>query len=127
MAADIYTKAFVDGLKWQVVCELVNIIDPSILRDLSHVQDLVDNAPSLSRGVPQPLRPQRVFRRSSVGMRTSQGDPSKLLKIPDNFVHPIRGTMLRRGREELLGHCEKARGRRSRTVLLGRLFRTQRR
>ena len=35
MAADIYTKAFVDPEKWKSVCMLVGICDPKELDDLA--------------------------------------------------------------------------------------------
>ena len=32
MCADIYTKAFTDASKWIAACDLINIVDPSRLR-----------------------------------------------------------------------------------------------
>ena len=32
MCADIYTKAFTDAAKWIAACDLINIVDPSRLR-----------------------------------------------------------------------------------------------
>ena len=32
MCADIYTKAFTDASKWLAACDLINIVDPSRLR-----------------------------------------------------------------------------------------------
>ena len=50
MAADIYTKAFENPLRWQIVCELINLVDPARLGDKKYVQELLDSAPTTSGG-----------------------------------------------------------------------------
>ena len=32
MAADVYTKSFVDADKWQAACWLINVVDPTELQ-----------------------------------------------------------------------------------------------
>ena len=78
MAADIYTKAFTDGAKWDVVCSLINILDPKLLKDMNYVQTLLDNSPSQSGGPTS----QRV--------ETPEGLPSKVGWHEDTCGNPIQ-------------------------------------
>ena len=50
MAADIYTKAFTDGIKWDAFRTLINILDPQLLKETKFVKELLDNAPSQGGG-----------------------------------------------------------------------------
>ena len=50
MAADIYTKAFTDPLKWQGVLELINILDPKLLSDKRYMELLEASSPTQSGG-----------------------------------------------------------------------------
>ena len=50
MAADIYTKAFTDPIKWQVVLELINVFDPTKLSDLKYLSNVLESSPSQSGG-----------------------------------------------------------------------------
>jgi hypothetical protein len=88
IAADIYTKAFVDGLKWQEVCGLVNIIDPSMLRDLSYVQDLIDNTPSLTGGVPTAIEAPEGLPTKVGWHEDESGRPVQVVKDPRQFRTP---------------------------------------
>ena len=85
MAADIYTKAFTDGAKWDIVCNLINILDPKLLKDLNYVQTLLDNSPLKAGG---PLlnvsRPRRAFPPRLDGMRIRVVTRSKLRKSPSS-------------------------------------------
>ncbi|MCP4377402.1 MAG: Ty1/Copia family ribonuclease HI [bacterium] len=54
MAADIYTKAFTDALKWKVVSELINLLDPTRLKDVGYMTNLLASSPSQSGGVLPP-------------------------------------------------------------------------
>ena len=51
MCADIYTKAFTDKVKWQQVCRLINIINPTAFLDLFQSKVLGDTT---SSGEPSP-------------------------------------------------------------------------
>jgi hypothetical protein len=51
MAADIFTKAFADKVKWQAVCDLINHVDLARLKDI-----LTDNSAVLNDEHPSPLR-----------------------------------------------------------------------
>lgn len=49
MAADMYTKAFTDHVRWQIVCELIKPVDPVKLKDSKYVQELLDYVPPEAR------------------------------------------------------------------------------
>ena len=51
MAADIYTKAFSDGDKWQAACWLINIVDPKIIQ--SAIKYVTYEEPDLGKVVPE--------------------------------------------------------------------------
>jgi hypothetical protein len=78
MAADIYTKAFTDGAKWDVVCGLINIVNPKLLTNKEYVQILMDNSPSEGGGQPS----QRV--------ETPEGLPSKVGWHEDPCGNPVQ-------------------------------------
>ena len=71
MAADIYTKAFSDADKWQLVFELISILDPAFLSNAKYMKDL--DAPFPSQGGGSSLHPpsctQKVLLPRSVGMK----------------------------------------------------------
>ena len=50
MAADIYTKGFTDPQKWTLVCGLINVIDPKVLKTKGWMQSLIDNSTSQGGG-----------------------------------------------------------------------------
>ena len=50
MCADIYTKAFTDGAKWEAACWLINVVDPRRISGLIKVQDACHEPPPPSGG-----------------------------------------------------------------------------
>ena len=54
MAADIYTKGFTDGQKWECVRGLINVFDPKILKDKGLLQALIDTSTNQSGGILSP-------------------------------------------------------------------------
>ena len=51
MAADIYTKGFIDPQKWELVCGLINIFDPKMLKDKVVFQVFIDNSTAQRGGI----------------------------------------------------------------------------
>ena len=58
MAADIYTTAFSDPIKWAAVCELVCVIDPGAIKDvIRRHRDRVSGASSAAQPVEDEVAP----------------------------------------------------------------------
>ena len=71
MAADIYTKTLSDADKWQVVLELINILDPALLSNAKYMKDLDASSPSQSGGFSRHLSSctQKALRLRLVGTK----------------------------------------------------------
>ena len=80
MAADIYTKAFGDALKWAAVCGLINIFDPKILKEKGFWIDRRADSPSQSGGGFRSLKHQKVHQPSLVGMKMMKAGQCRLQK-----------------------------------------------
>ena len=57
MCADIYTKAFTDASKWIAACDLINIVDPSRLRQF--ITDCITPPPPVALSSPFVDEPNR--------------------------------------------------------------------
>ncbi len=76
MAADIYTKGFVDPTKWKPFCGLINIIDPKLLNDKNYVRLYLTHAPPSDGGIPKRIE-------------TPEGLPSKAGWHEDENGRPV--------------------------------------
>ena len=76
MAADIYTKGFVDKVKWESVCGLIMVIDPKLLMDRNYVRLYMIHAPPSDGGIPKRIE-------------TPEGLPSKAGWNEDESGRPV--------------------------------------
>ncbi len=76
MAADIYTKGFIEPTKWEQVCGLINIIDPKLLNDKNYVRLYMIHAPPSDGGIPKRIE-------------TPEGLPSKAGWHEDESGRPV--------------------------------------
>ena len=101
MAADIYTKGFVDPQLWENVRSLINVFDPAILRDKKRMQQLIDCSTTLRGGMmnwdlQKPLL-LRACLASAVGLKTLRVAPSLSLRLPVSLGPLIKSTILKHG------------------------------
>jgi hypothetical protein len=95
MAADIYTKAFTDPLKWERACELISWLNPSALAEHDYPLHLLEASPSAGGGLLLAvLRLRMTFRESPVGILDLRVNLSVSRNNPLRLPPRLRSTML---------------------------------
>ena len=97
MAADIYTKGFLDPQKWELVCGLINIIDPKILKIKVAFQGLIDNSTAQRGGEsvdqkqpppPEGLPSKPGKHEEDLGRPILVANQPRQFRTPERFVDP---------------------------------------
>ena len=88
MAADNYTKGFVDKDKWEQVCGFINVIDPKLLKDQNYVRMYMTHAPPSDGGIPKRIETPEGLPTKAGWHEDDSGRPVQVVKEAKQFRTP---------------------------------------